>query len=174
MDILHERFAVVDLETTGLNDGRNGQKADNIIEIGAVKIDCGKITEKYSTFVACADSIPKEITELTGIKTKDLVGAPSVENAIKRFYEFSRDCTIVGHNILFDYGFIWYYGKQYGYDFNNDIIDTYLLSREKLHGKVENYKLSTVAEHFGINFDPHRALADAEAAAKILLALAKT
>lgn len=174
MDILHERFAVVDLETTGLNDGHNGKKADNIIEIGAVKIERGIMTEKYSTFVACADSIPKEITELTGIKTKDLVGAPSVENAIKRFYEFSRDCNIVGHNILFDYGFIRYYGKQYGYDFNNNIIDTYLLSREKLHGKVEDYKLATVAKHFGINFDPHRALAGAEATAKLFLELAKT
>ena len=174
MDILHEKFAVVDLETTGLNDGYNGRKADNIIEIGAVKIEKGSITEKYSTFVACHEPIPWEITKLTGITSKDLQGAPTVAQAIKRFYEFSRDCTIVGHNILFDYGFIRYYGKQYGLEFNNDIIDTYLMSREKLYGEVENYKLSTVAEYFGIIFDPHRALAHAEATVKILLALAKT
>lgn len=171
MNILHEKFAVVDLETTGLNDGHNGKKADNIIEIGAVKIERGRITEKYSTFVACAEPIPKEITELTGISSKELQGAPTVKEAIKRFCDFSRDCTIVGHNILFDYGFIRYYSKQYRLEFNNDIIDTYLLSREKLHGKVANYKLSTVAEYFGINFNPHRALSDADAAAKIFLEL---
>ncbi len=171
MNILHEKFAVVDLETTGLNDGHNGKKADSIIEIGAVKIERGRITEKYSTFVACAEPIPKEITELTGISSKELQGAPTVKEAIKRFCDFSRDCTIVGHNILFDYGFIRYYGKQYGLEFNNDIIDTYLLSRERLQGKVENYKLNTVAKHFGISLNPHRALADAEASAKIFLEL---
>ena len=173
MDIFNEKFAVVDLETTGLNDGHNGKKADSIIEIGAVKIDGGKITDKYSTFVACDEPIPEEITRLTGITQNDLTGAPTVKEVIKRFYEFSRDCIIVGHNILFDYGFIRYYGKQYGYEFNNNIIDTFLLSREKLNGNVENYKLATVAKHFGINFNPHRALVDAEVSAKILLELAK-
>jgi DNA polymerase-3 subunit epsilon len=51
-----------------------------------------------------------------------------------------------------------------------DFYCTYQASRKKLYG-LENYKLSTVSDYFGIKLNHHEALSDARAAAKIAIEL---
>lgn len=166
-------IAVFDIETTGLRNNVITGKFDYIIEVGVVKIEKGNITNTFSSFVFCPDKLSDNIKDLTGITNDDLKNAPAVDEVLKNFYDFCKDCILVAHNLPFDYRFISYYGEKYGIHFKNKKLDTIVLAKEKLRGKVENYKLSTLANYFDINFTHHRAYYDAETTAKILLELAK-
>lgn len=172
MDILKDRFVVVDLETTGLDVNR-----DYIIEIGAVKIENGICGDMFSSYVANSrlQKLPEKITMLTGITDNDLLNAPSIEDVLARFKEFADGCTLVAHNLQFDFSFLRNWGFWCGVDFNpfaKDAIDTIECAKSILGGKVKNYKLSTLAEYFGISFVHHRALNDAVATAELFIKLA--
>ncbi len=165
-------FVVFDLETTGLNNQPAMGRMDRIIEIGAVKISGGEISEKFSTFVACPTRLPPEIVSLTGIRDEDLVGAPTIEKVIPDFFRFCDGCFLVGHNVQFDYRFIRYYGEENGYMFDQKQFDTLTLAQELLRGEgLSNYKLNTVADHYGFTFNHHRAFDDALTTAKIFIEL---
>ena len=158
-----------DLETTGLNNQPAMGKMDKIIEIGAVKIVNGEMTEKFSTFVACDERLSREIVELTGIHDSDLLGAPTIEQAIADFYKFTDGAYLVGHNVTFDYRFVQYYGEQNGYMFDKKQFDTLTLAQELLRGVLPNYKLNSVADYYGFTFNHHRAFEDACVTAKIFI-----
>ncbi len=166
-DFAKENYVVFDLETTGL--GLNAGAMDKIIEVGAVKITNGKISERFATFVACPVQLSREIIELTGITDDMLVGAPDIKDVIADFYKFSAGCKLVGQNVQFDSKFIRYYGEQEGYLFENKQYDTLTLAQELL--RLKNYKLNTIAEHFGFTFRHHRAYEDAFVTAKIFIEL---
>ena len=165
-DFLKENFVVFDLETTGLS---TSGVMDRIIEVGAVKITGGRISERFSTFVACPTKLPPEIVALTGITDDMLVGAPPIGAVVADFYKFAAGCSLVAHNTQFDCKLISYYGGQEGYSFNRRQFDTVFLAQELLH--LKNYKLNTVAEYFGFEFNHHRAFDDAFVTAKIFIEL---
>lgn len=166
-------IVVVDLETTGLD-----RNTDFIIEVGAVKIEKGEINESYYSLAnnPQMQSLPEEIEGLTGISYEQLKTAPFVGEVLKGLFEFSRSCIIVAHNLPFDFAFLRNWGFWCGVpfdEFKDNAIDTVALAKQILGNKVENYKLSTLAKHFNIEFNHHRALDDAEATAKILIELSK-
>ncbi len=166
-------FVVVDLETTGLNMNPAGGLTDRIIEIGAVKIEEGKISERFSSFVACPVKLSEEIIGLTGITDDMLVGAPPIEDVIADFYKFCAGAELVAHNgFMFDFKFIRFYGEQEGYLFEHRTHDTLNLAQELLP-MLSNHKLDTIAEKFGFTFNHHRAFDDAFVTAKIFLEFAK-
>ncbi len=172
-DLKKNVFVCFDLETTGLNNNPAMGRMDRIIELGAVKIVDGEIKEKFSTFVACPERLSKGIIELTGIEDSDLVGAPEVEQVLADFYKFVDGAYLVGHNVTFDYRFIKYYGEKNGYPFENKQYDTLTLAQEVLRGQLANYKLNTVADHYGFTFHHHRAFDDACVTAKVFIELVK-
>ena len=172
MDILDNKFVVVDLETSGLDTNR-----DYIIELAAVKIENGKICDKFSTLVYTSQMkcLLPEVESLTGIKFEQLKCVPLVEEVLQKLYKFAKDCTLVAHNLPFDFAFLRNWGFWCGVhfdEFEKDAIDTIDLAKQVLGNKVENYKLATLAEYFNIEFNHHRTLDDAEVTAKILLELA--
>lgn len=69
--MLDDTYVVFDLETTGFSPIK-----DKIIEIGAVKVERGKITERFSTFVNPKVPIPFQITQLTSITDQMVMDAP--------------------------------------------------------------------------------------------------
>ena len=165
---------VFDLETTGLVSQPSMGKMDKIIEVGAVKLIDGEIREKFATFVACPDRLSAKIVELTGIHDEDLIGAPTVDKVMADFFKFVDGAILVGHNVNFDYGFIRYYGKDNGYVFSNPSLDTVVLAQEQLAAEgLANYKLNTIAEYYGFDFNHHRAFEDAATTAKIFVELIK-
>ena len=166
-------FVVFDLETTGLNNNPAMGKMDKIIEIGAVKIVCGEMVEKFSSFIACKERLSQEIINLTGINDSDLVGAPEVDKVLADFYKFTDGAILVGHNVTFDYRFVHYYGEQNGYMFDRKQYDTLTLAQQVLRGKLANYKLNTVADYYGFTFNHHRAFDDACVTAKVFIELVK-
>ncbi len=163
-------FVVFDLETTGLSNS-NPDHMDKIIEIGAVKLSGGKISEKFSSFVACPVKLSDEIIGITGITDDMLRGAPDIKDVIADFYKFAHGCILVGHNVQFDYKFIRFYGEKEGFLFDQRQYDTIPFAQELL--RLNNYKLNTVADHFGFTFNHHRAYDDAFVTAKIFKELVR-
>lgn len=154
----YERYVVIDIETTGLND------EDQIIEIGAVLVVNGEINGKFSVLIQCDNPIPDEISRLTGITSYDLEkNGFSQENAIKQFLEFCGDDILVGHNIDFDMRFLQISCKNNGFPIiKNRIVDTKTLAKKKIKN-ASRYSLSAVALHFGIEHEvKHRAIDDCE------------
>lgn len=91
--LLGKKFVVFDLETTGLTP-----TADMIIEIGAVKIENGRMTETFSTLVNPQRPIPQKNVELTGISDSDVKDSPLIKDVLPDFYKFCDGCTLVGQN----------------------------------------------------------------------------
>lgn len=170
---VHEYFkgkeiVVFDLETTGLNVA----EGEKIIEIGAVKLVDGKFTDKFMCMVDPQMKIPEKIVSLTGIRDEDVAGAHTYDQVLADFYKFTRGCILSGYNVKFDYGFLSFYGKKCGYNFDNPLLDVYELAQKGVHG-TKNLKLGTVAEKLGVVLDnAHRAVYDALAAAEVLIKLA--
>lgn len=158
-------FVVFDTETTGVNADK-----DRIIEIGAVKIVNGVITETFETFVNPQMHIPEGASAVNNI-TDDMVSdAPTISQVLPDFYKFTRGCALVAHNIEFDIKFIRNAGEENGYLFDNDLYDTLAISRKKL--RLNNYKLHTICEFFGISLvGAHRALNDTVATAQVFIKL---
>ena len=156
-------FVVFDCETTGLSC-----VANEIIEIGAVKIINGKITEQFQTFIHPLYPIPEEITNITSITNEMVENAPKSEDAILDFYKFCEGCTLVGYNVDFDVGFIQNQAQKVGFEFSNKTLDCLALVRKKLY--LPRYKLINVVEYLGLTLNnAHRAIADAIATAKVFL-----
>lgn len=159
-------YVVFDLETTGLEPAK-----DEIIEIGACKIQDGKIIETFATFVKPTKKIPKEITELTGITEEMVADAPTINYVMPDFYKFCHGSIMVAHNISFDIAFVHNISKKLSYNFDNETIDTLAIAKSKLPG-LKNYKLGTIVDKLGVVLDnAHRAINDATATAKVFIKL---
>lgn len=167
-------FVVFDLETTGLCTVPVPGEMDGIIELGAFKVIDGEIREKFSTFVnpERPGKLDPRIVELTGITDADVKSAPSYKDVLPDFVKFCDGSVLVGHNAIgFDFKFIDFYCRELGYAVEGRVIDTLFLSQQLL--RLSNNKLNTVAEHFGVTFNHHRAEDDALATAKIFIELIK-
>ena len=159
---LRDCFVVFDLETTGFSPTRN-----RIIEIGAVKVENGKITERYSTFVNPGVKIPKRITELTGINDDMVKDAPDIRDVLPQFLEFCKGCILVAHNAGFDYSFLCAKGEELGLSTEFSVVDTVGIARV-LFPHQAKYTLDSVAKVLKISLvNHHRAVEDAEATAEI-------
>ncbi len=161
-------FICFDIETTGLSAAR-----DKITEIGAVKVENGIITDKFSTFVNPEMPIPQKITQLTGITDEMVKDAPSQSEAVSAFLEFAGDNVLVAHNAPFDTSFIAKACEDMGREYNYTSIDTVAISRAILTD-IKNCKLDTVAKFLRLGeFNHHRANDDAEMLAKIFITLCR-
>lgn len=162
---LDDDFIVFDVETTGLSASN-----DRLTEIGAVRIKNGEITETFDTFVNPERPIPQKIVELTGITDAMVATAPSEEEAVRSFLEFSgASAVFVAHNASFDISFIKSACGRHGISFDPAYIDTVVMARA-LMKDLRNYKLDTVAKGLSLgSFNHHRACDDADMLAKIFL-----
>ncbi len=159
---LADSFVVFDLETTGFSP-----RSCKIIEIGAVKVQDGKITDRFSTFVNPKVPIPLRIEQLTDINDNMVVNAPAIEEVLPKFLEFAGDSIMVAHNAEFDMSFIHKNCEDLGLDFAPTVVDTVALSRALLPG-LHRFKLDTVAKHLNVPLlKHHRAVDDAECTAEI-------
>ena len=137
---LDDDYVVFDLETTGFSPDVN-----KIIEIGAVKVQKGKITDRFSTFVNPQVPIPFNIEKLTSINDEMVISAPVIEDILPEFMEFSKDCVMVAHNADFDMSFIKKNCERIGIPCDPTIVDTVALARVLLP-KLNRFKLDTVAK----------------------------
>ena len=165
---LEDAYVVFDLETTGFST-----VANKIIEIGAVKVVNGKITDKFSTFVNPEVPIPYRIEELTSIRDDMVIDAPKIETILPQFMEFCGDAIMVAHNADFDMSFIIKNCERQGIEKEFTIIDTVALARILLP-QLNRFKLDTVAKALGVSLENHhRAVDDAGCTAEIFVKFVK-
>ncbi len=93
-------FNIVDIETNGSNAQEN-----QIIEIAALKVQNGKIIDRFNTLVKC-NNINEHITSITGINADATKDAPKLKDVLYDFRLFLSDDIFVAHNVKFDYNFI--------------------------------------------------------------------
>lgn len=165
---LTDTYVVFDIETTGFSPQK-----DKIIEIGAVKVTDGKITDRFSQFVNPKVPIPFRIVDLTGINDSMVMDAPVIDEVLPRFLEFCQDAVMVAHNAEFDMSFINENVKRLGIDKTFTSLDTVALARVLLPN-LNRFKLDTVAKALKIPLqNHHRAVDDAECTANIFVEFIK-
>jgi DNA polymerase-3 subunit epsilon/ATP-dependent DNA helicase DinG len=154
-------LVAIDLETTGLDPAN-----DAIIELAAVRMIDGQITETYQQLVDPGVTIPAQITHITGITTEMVVGQPTIERTLAAFKQFVGSAPVIGHTVAFDAAFL----RRYGALQANMLLDTYDLAAVLLP-RAPRYNLASLIMELGIkvgtNQEYHRALYDTIAAARL-------
>jgi len=148
-------YCVLDLETTGFSP-----ITEKITEIGIMKLQDGKVIDKFSCFVNPEKRIPARVVEVTNI-TDDMVSdAETIDKVFPKILEFINGSVLVAHNAEFDVGFLKHNSKILDYDFDFTYVDTLSLAKE-LFPHFKTYKLGRIAKNLGIKVDvAHRALDD--------------
>ena len=156
-------YAIVDLETTG-GDARYSR----VIEVAAYAFDGKQIIDEFVSLVNPGTSIPRFITNLTGISEEMVSDAPSFEEVAKKVDEITRDRIFVAHNVGFDYSFLRNEFKRLDQRYYRRRLCTVRLSR-KIFPYLRSYSLGSLCRSFDIPLENrHRAYGDARATTGLL------
>jgi CRISPR-associated protein Cas2 len=151
-------YCLLDLETTGLKP-----EADEILEIGLLRVRQNQVTDQYQAILRTEADLPQLITDITGITTEEMkANGKDGTEALKEVLHFVGRDPVLGYNLPFDMAFL-----QHGFVklqmaglAQNRTVDVLSLARLKMRG-LQNYRLATVATHFGIERkEKHRAIED--------------
>ena len=157
-------YVVLDVETTGLNT-----RADEIIEIGAVRIENGVEVAEFSELINPGRPIPEKVVELTGITAAMLRDKRTLMEVMPEFAKFCEGAVLVAHNASFDISFFRRAFKQAGLPFDFAIVDTLALVRNQFP-QLKSHKLGNMCKQLGISLlNAHRAVHDARATSLMLL-----
>ena len=159
---------VLDFETTGLSPG-NG---DRTIEIGAVKVDNGHITDRFQSLMNPGKRVSGFIESYTGISNKMLAKAPPCKEVMLEFSDFIRGYDLVAHNASFDKRFLDAELKRIRCTYSGEFACSMLAAR-RLYPAARNHKLETLVRlnRITVSGDFHRALSDAEMTAGLWLSM---
>jgi DNA polymerase-3 subunit epsilon len=160
---------MIDFETSGMSPGQGGR----VTEVAAIRIVGNQIVDRFVSLINCGVEIPSFITQLTGINQEMVDNAPQVEEVIPQLLDFIGDDYLAAHNASFDEKFLLAEAQQLGLmPRHRGVICSVKLARRLAPG-LESYSLGPLAMRLGIRFKgkAHRAEADAEVAAHLLLKL---
>ena len=165
-------FVVLDFETTGLSN-----KYDDIIEFGGVKLEQGMVTGSFQTFINPKKKLSAFTTNLTGITDRDVMNAPTLEQALFKIKNFIGDSVIVAHNAEFDIGMLNASLIKIGQSpLKNPVIDTLSLSRT-IYPDLRRYTLGYICNQLNVEYnedEAHRADYDAEVTSQAFMHMIHT
>ncbi len=163
-----ETFAVIDFETNGDMPRSGGRPT----EIAAVLVQNGRIVDRYQSLMNAGVYVPYYIEELTGISNAMVRNAPPVARVMTEVFDFVGSAKLVAHNASFDKIFWDAELARLNRRRTVEFACTVLLSR-RVFPNIPNHKLGTLVRHFDLPMSgqAHRALADAEVTAHLLLHL---
>lgn len=163
-----QTIAVIDFETTGVSPGRGARAT----EVAAVLVEDGRIVGRFQSLMNSGAWVPPFIEQLTGISNAMLERAPPARAVMHEVMRFTRGCALAAHNAAFDRGFWQAEAARAGCepDPAHEFACTMLLAR-RLFPASPNHRLGTLAAHLRLpdTGRAHRALADAEVTAHLLL-----
>ena len=159
-------IAVIDFETTGISPGQGARAT----EVAIVLVEGGRIVDRYQSLMNAGVTVPAFITHLTGISTAMVARAPAAAQVMREASRFVGDAPMVAHNAAFDRKFWIDELRRAGLASPQPFACTLLLAR-RLYPQAPNHKLGTLVDYHGLprTGQAHRALADAEMAAELLL-----
>lgn len=161
-----DTVVVLDFETTGLSaDG-----GDRAIELGAVRIERGRVTERFQSLMNPGRRVPPFIEDYTGISNAMLRDAPPNREVMAGFCDFIDGFPLVAHNAAFDSRFLRAELHRIRRRCRGEFACSMLAAR-RLYQDAPNHKLGTLVAYHRIPHDGtfHRALADADMTARLWL-----
>jgi DNA polymerase-3 subunit epsilon len=165
-------YAVVDLETTGLDP-----KHDEIISFASIPIDHGRVVVGAArTAIVRPESMPPpETIRIHGLRPADLVNAPPLDEVLDLILEALAGRVLVAHVAWIERGFLQTALRSEGLRLAEPVLDTASLAVEVLGigGADDPPELAEVARRLGLPVHrPHVAEGDALTTAQVFLALA--
>lgn len=160
-------FIAIDFETA------NSDLA-SACEIGLVKVESGRITERYTRLI----KPPEDLLEVSprhygihGISLEMIQGASTFDQIASEVLGFIGDSPLVAHQASADIAILNALGVRYNIQIPpNKVFCTLRLSQSLLN--LEKNGLEVLAQYFEIPIvQSHRALADAEVDAQLAFAL---
>ncbi len=163
-----DTLIVLDFETTGLSP----DMGDRAIEIGAVKIENGEITERFQELMYPGRRVSGFIANYTGITNSMLADAAPCEEVMHRFADFIQGYNLVAHNASFDKRFLDAELVRIGREYDGEFSCSLLVARRILQD-APSHKLGELIKYTNIPSDGgfHRALFDSEMTTKLWLVM---
>ena len=159
---LDEVWVAIDTETTGLEP-----ESDRIIEVGAVKFRGDEVLGVFQSFVNPVERLSRFIRDYTGIRQRDVDGAPHFFDVAAELISFIDGAPVVGHNVGFDLSFL----RSHGLPIDGPLSDTYDLGRVFVPWS-SSHSLTGLAKELGVPVvRAHRAADDAETTRRVFIAL---
>jgi DNA polymerase-3 subunit epsilon len=164
--VLANSIVVLDFETTGLSPDQ-GERA---IEIGAVKLENGIVTDRFQALMNPGRRINSFIENYTGISNRMLAVASPCAKVMTDFASFIGASNLLAHNASFDARFLEAEFARLGRQVLGEFTCSLLISR-RIYQDAPNHKLGTLIDYKNIAADGsfHRALFDAEMTAELWL-----
>src|SRR5215831_20953381 len=159
-------FVVVDLETTG-----GSALFDRVLEVAAIRIENGVVTDRLECLVEPGMPIPPFVTRITGINAGLVRGKPAFDTLLPRLRTLMDGAVLVAHNVAFDGNFLANAFKRVEMPWDGEKLCTLRLSRRLIPG-LHSYRLDSLCAFLGFTFvQRHRAGPDANATLEVLLHL---
>lgn len=157
----------LDFETTGLAP----EAGDRVTEAGLVRIEDGRIVDRFASLVNCGMWIPRSITAYTGITQRMVDEAPPPGEVMARVLAFIDGCSVVSHNALFDQLFLQSECRRLGLQMEIEPFICSMRIARRLYPEVRSPSLAELARRMQLPVTgvPHRAGADAEMTAQLAL-----
>jgi len=161
-----DTIVVLDFETTGLSPD-NGDRA---IEIGAVRIVNGEITEQFQALMNPGMRVNNFIEGYTGITNTMLSDAASCSDVMAQFCDFIGEDNLLAHNASFDQKFLDNELAQISRSYQGEFTCSLLVSR-RINIDAPSHSLGKLVEQLDLCEEGsfHRALFDAQMTAKLWL-----
>jgi DNA polymerase-3 subunit epsilon len=167
------RFAVVDLETSGLHPSRH-----HILQVAVFGVDAwGNELDRWSTYVRpprwpFARVGPRHIH---GIRRRAVAGAPTLADVLPEVAARVAGAVFTAHNAQFDLAFLRHQAARVGVPWPDPPrLCTLTLSRTLDPERAVSHRLGDLCRRYGVpHDDPHDALADAIATGAVLPHLLK-
>jgi DNA polymerase III subunit epsilon len=163
-----ERFAVVDVETSGLSLRRH-----HVLQVGVVVVDgSGRVLERWGSLLAPRSRWWFRVgpTKLHGIRRRDVRAAPPAAQVLQELARHLAGARFVAHNASFDLAFLRKAAAREGVTLPiEQPVCTLQLSRRLDPQREQSHRLADLCARYQIELiRPHDALADADATAALL------
>jgi DNA polymerase III epsilon subunit family exonuclease len=162
------RFAVVDIESTGLDPSRH-----RILQVAIVLVDRhGNVVDRWSSYVKPRWGRFSRLgpVHIHGIRHRDLAGAPRLADVLTETFRRIEGAVLTAHNLAFDLAFLEAEAKRTGCEVpSGHRLCTLELSRRLDPARERRHRLADLCARHGIEVvRPHDALADADATALVI------
>jgi DNA polymerase-3 subunit epsilon len=163
-----DSLIVLDFETTGLSP----DMGDRAIEIGAVRLEKGRVVDRFQALMNPGKRVSGFIENYTGITNRMLSKAAPCDEVMEKFADFMGSSNLVAHNASFDKRFLDAELNRIYRSYNGHFACSLLVSR-RLYQQAPNHKLGSLIAYKNIPSvgDFHRALYDSEMTAKLWMTM---
>jgi DNA polymerase-3 subunit epsilon len=161
-----DSVVVLDFETTGLSPNYG----DRAIEIGAVRIEGGVVTDRFQQLMNPGFRVNSFIESYTGITNQMLRTAAPCGEVMAAFADFIGEDNLVAHNASFDQRFLDAELERIGRSYGGAMACSMLVAR-RIYQHAPNHKLGSLVAYRQLQAEDvfHRALADSEMTARLWL-----